>query len=66
MEPLPHLLRMLNKYILSVTERQISMLLAIGVTYYSLQKDILNAGQYFLKALTIDPLNKKFKVFTIR
>ncbi|XP_071649156.1 uncharacterized protein [Temnothorax longispinosus] len=63
LEPLPHLLRMLKKYEHSVKERQISILLAIAVTYYSLHKDIPNAADYFLKALTVDPLNKKFKTY---
>lgn len=61
-EPLPHLLRMLKKYQHLIVERQIAMLLAIAISYHSLQ-DITNAAEYFLKALTIDPLNKKFKVY---
>jgi len=63
LEPLPHLLRMLKKYEQSVKERQIAMLLAIAVTYYSLHRDIPNAAEYFLKALTVDSLSNKFKVF---
>jgi len=66
LEPLSHLLRMLNKYEQSIKERQISILLAIAITYYSLHKDIPSTAEYFLRALTIDPLSKKFKVFTIR
>ncbi|XP_077275143.1 uncharacterized protein LOC143904377 [Temnothorax americanus] len=61
LEPLPHLLRMLKKYEHSVKERQISILLAIAVTYYSLHKDVPNAADYFLKALAVDPPNGKFK-----
>jgi len=63
LEPLPHLLRMLKKYEQSVKERQIAILLAIAVTYYSLHRDVPNAAEYFLKALTVDSLNNKFKVF---
>jgi len=63
LEPLPHLLRMLKKYEQSVKQRQISMLVAIAVTYYSIQKDVPNAAEYFLKALTLDPLSNKFKVY---
>ncbi|XP_026829365.1 uncharacterized protein LOC105274640 isoform X2 [Ooceraea biroi] len=63
LEPLPHLLRMVKKYNQSITERQIVMLLNIAITYYTLHKDIANAAEYFLKALTIDPLSKKFKVY---
>lgn len=61
-EPLPHLLRMLKKYQHLIVERQIALLLAIAISYNSLQ-DITNAAEYFLKALTIDPLNKKFKIY---
>lgn len=63
LQPLPHLLRMLKKYERSIKERQISMFLAIATTYYSLHKDKENAAEYFLKALTVDPLSKKFKVY---
>lgn len=63
LQPLPHLLRMLKKYERSVKERQISMLLATAVAYYSLYKDKENAAEYFLKALTVDPCSKIFKVF---
>jgi len=63
LEPLPHLLRMLKKYEQSIKSRRIDILLAISITYYSLQRDILNAAEYFFKALTVDPLSKKFKVF---
>lgn len=62
LEPLPHLLRMMKKYDHVIKERRISMLLAIAITYYSLHKDITNAAEYFIKALIIDPINKKFKV----
>ncbi|XP_011142876.2 uncharacterized protein LOC105185242 isoform X3 [Harpegnathos saltator] len=61
LQPLPHLLRMLKKYDCPIKERQISMFLAIATTYYSLYKDKENAAEYFVKALTLDPLNKKFK-----
>ncbi|XP_032689736.1 uncharacterized protein LOC116852999 [Odontomachus brunneus] len=63
LQPLPHLLRMLKKYERSVKERQISMFLAIAVAYYSLYDDKVNAAEYFLKALTVDPQSTKFKVF---
>jgi len=53
---------MMKKYDHVIKERRISMLLAIAITYYSLHKDITNAAEYFLKALIIDPINKKFKV----
>ncbi|EFN82268.1 hypothetical protein EAI_09242 [Harpegnathos saltator] len=63
LQPLPHLLRMLKKYNSVVKERQISMFLAIAIAYYSLHKDKENAADYFVKAFTLDPLNKKFKMF---
>ncbi|XP_011636185.1 uncharacterized protein LOC105426586, partial [Pogonomyrmex barbatus] len=63
LEPLPHLLRMLKKYDQSIKSRQIAMLLAIAITYYSLHEDIPNAAEYFLKALEIDPVHKKFQVY---
>ncbi|KYM83660.1 hypothetical protein ALC53_05869 [Atta colombica] len=63
LEPLPHLLRMLKKYEQIVKERQIAILLAIAVTYFSLHNDILNAAEYFLKALDVDSSSNKFKVF---
>ncbi|KYN11918.1 hypothetical protein ALC57_15882 [Trachymyrmex cornetzi] len=63
LEPLPHLLRMLKKYDQVVKERQIAILLAIAVTYYSLHNDILNAAEYFLKAFNVDSSSNKFKVF---
>ncbi|KYN44116.1 hypothetical protein ALC56_01432 [Trachymyrmex septentrionalis] len=63
LEPLPHLLQMLKKYGQVVKERQIAILLAIAVTYFSLHKDILNAAKYFLKALDVDSSSNKFKVF---
>ncbi|XP_011701003.1 PREDICTED: uncharacterized protein LOC105457818 [Wasmannia auropunctata] len=63
LEPLPHLLQMLKKYEQTVKERKINILLAIAVTYYSLQEDIPNAAEYFLKALKVDALNNKFKIF---
>lgn len=65
LQPLPHLLRMLKKYERSVKERQISIFLAIAVAYYSLHGDKVNAAEYFLKALTIDPQSKKFKVLIL-
>ncbi|XP_018373284.1 PREDICTED: uncharacterized protein LOC108767760 [Trachymyrmex cornetzi] len=63
LEPLPHLLRMLKKYDQVVKERQIAILLAIAVTYYSLHNDILNAAEYFLKAFNVDSSSNKFKTF---
>ncbi|KAL6444720.1 hypothetical protein ACFW04_002055 [Cataglyphis niger] len=63
LEPLPHLLRMLKKYEHLIKERQIALLLAVAVTYYSLHKDITNAAEYFLKALIMDPQNNKFKTY---
>ncbi|KAL0131064.1 hypothetical protein PUN28_002568 [Cardiocondyla obscurior] len=63
LEPLPHLLRMLKKYDPIVAEKKISLFLAIATTHYSLRKDMLNAADYFLKALSVDPLNTKFKNF---
>ncbi|XP_011866531.1 PREDICTED: uncharacterized protein LOC105561293 [Vollenhovia emeryi] len=63
LEPLPHLLRMLKKYEQSVKERKIAILLAIAIAYYSLRNDLPNAAEYFLKALAVDPLNKKFKTY---
>ncbi|XP_011056128.1 PREDICTED: uncharacterized protein LOC105147074 isoform X2 [Acromyrmex echinatior] len=63
LEPLPHLLRMLKKYEQIVKERQIAILLAIAVTYFSLHNDILNAAEYFLKALDVDSSSNKFKIF---
>ncbi|XP_012226558.1 interferon-induced protein with tetratricopeptide repeats 5-like isoform X2 [Linepithema humile] len=63
LEPLPHLLRMLKKYEQSVKQRQISMLISVAITYYFIQNDISNAAEYFLKALTLDPLSNKFRVY---
>ncbi|XP_070166558.1 uncharacterized protein [Polyergus mexicanus] len=63
MEPLPHLLRMSKKYEHLVKERQIALNLAIAVAYFSLHNNIKNAAEYFLKALTIDPRNNKFKTY---
>lgn len=54
---------MLKKYEHLIKERQIALLLAVAVTYYSLHKDITNAAEYFLKALIMDPRNNKFKVY---
>ncbi|XP_025995562.1 uncharacterized protein LOC105200328 [Solenopsis invicta] len=63
LEPIPHLLRMLKKYEQSIKDRQITVLLAIAVAYYSLHKDIPNSSEFFLKALSVDPLSKKFEVY---
>lgn len=63
LEPLPHLLRMSKKYEQAIKERQIDIFLAIAITYYSLHKDTLNAAKYFLKALAMDSVSNKFKVF---
>jgi len=57
---------MLKKYEQIVKERQIAILLAIAVTYFSLHNDILNAAEYFLKALDVDSSSNKFKVFTYK
>lgn len=62
LEPLPYLLKMLKKYDQAIKERQIQILLAIAVTNYTIHKDSPSAAEYFLKALKLDPDNKRFKV----
>lgn len=63
--PTEYLLQMVDKYHDYIHERKQVLFLALGTSYYFVDKNMKKASEYYLKAIELDPKSKSFTVILL-